>query len=113
MKITRKSILPLLLLLLFAAYQTGITAFTHAHYVNGVMIVHSHPFKDGHHHHTKSQLVVITQLSSYHTPKPEESFRLFVERSFFVSIEQRPVTAFTPKVHLKSQTLRAPPVVLS
>lgn len=113
MKITRKSILPLLLLVIFAVYQFGITAFTHAHYVNGVMIVHSHPFKDGHHKHTKSQLVVIAQLSSFLTPKPETTSRLFVDRQLVLSIEPNTEAPTVQGVNFKSLTLRAPPVVFS
>lgn len=33
-----------LLLILFVSYYSGITLFYHAHMVNGVIIVHSHPF---------------------------------------------------------------------
>ncbi len=32
---------------LFISYMAGITLFTHSHVVNGVTIVHSHPFKKG------------------------------------------------------------------
>lgn len=113
MKIVRKSILPLLLLVLFAVYQFGISAFTHAHYVNGVMIVHSHPFKDGHHKHTKSQLVVIAQLSSFHTPKPEKTSWLFVDRQIIMSIEPKAEAPMVEGANFKSLTLRAPPAVLS
>lgn len=40
--------------------------FTHVHYVNGVMIVHSHP-SHGKHTHTKTEIVVIDRLSSFHS----------------------------------------------
>lgn len=52
------------LLVLFVAYQTSITAFTHVHYVNGVIITHSHPFH-GKHTHSKSELLVIGRLSTF------------------------------------------------
>ncbi len=45
-------ILKLFLPLIFIAYLGGITLFTHSHVVNGVIIVHSHPFK-GEHQHTE------------------------------------------------------------
>ena len=44
--------------LLFLAYWGGVTLFTHSHVVNGVIIVHSHPFKTGH-QHTESQAETI------------------------------------------------------
>lgn len=56
------------LLVLFVAYQTSITAFTHVHYVNGVLITHSHPFH-GKHTHSKSELVVIGRLSTFQSPE--------------------------------------------
>ena len=40
----KRTICALCLLALFVAYQASITAFTHVHYVNGVLITHSHPF---------------------------------------------------------------------
>ena len=50
------------LLLVFASYWCGITLFTHSHVVNGVIVVHSHPFKAGH-THTDTQLETIFYLS--------------------------------------------------
>ena len=56
------------LLVLFVVYQTSITAFTHVHYVNGVIITHSHPFH-GKHTHSKSELLVIGRLSTFQAPE--------------------------------------------
>ena len=50
--------------LLFLAYWGGVTLFTHSHVVNGVVIVHSHPFKTGH-QHTESQAETIFFLDHY------------------------------------------------
>ncbi|MCD7817051.1 MAG: hypothetical protein LUH12_10345 [Bacteroides sp.] len=52
-----------LLLLLFSLYWCGITLFTHSHVVNGVVIVHSHPFHTGH-AHTGVQYETILYLSA-------------------------------------------------
>lgn len=57
-------IMRVFLLLLFIAYLGGLTLFTHSHVVNGVIIVHSHPFK-GQHEHTEVQLETIFFLSSF------------------------------------------------
>lgn len=57
-------ILKLFLPLIFIAYLGGITLFTHSHVVNGVIIVHSHPFK-GEHQHTEVELETIFFLSSF------------------------------------------------
>ena len=56
-------ILKLFLPLIFIAYLGGITLFTHSHVVNGVIIVHSHPFK-GEHSHTEAQVETIFFLSA-------------------------------------------------
>ena len=59
-----RNILKWFLPLLFIAYLGGITLFTHSHVVNGVIIVHSHPFK-GEHSHTEAQVETIFFLSSF------------------------------------------------
>ena len=60
----KRTICALCLLALFVAYQASITAFTHVHYVNGVLITHSHPFHNQHSHSTDS-LIVIGLLSHF------------------------------------------------
>lgn len=50
--------------LLFLTYWGGITLFTHSHVVNGVIIVHSHPFKAGH-QHTQEQAETVFFLGHY------------------------------------------------
>ena len=52
---------------LFIIYTAGITLFTHSHVVNGVIIVHSHPFK-GEHQHTELELETVFYLSSFISP---------------------------------------------
>ena len=60
---------PLLLLALFLAYQAGVMMFSHTHYINGVMIVHSHPSKDTH-THTEGQIIAIALTASFVTTEP-------------------------------------------
>lgn len=49
---------------LFISYMVGITLFTHSHVVNGVTIVHSHPFKIGSDHsHTTVEFQLIHLLN--------------------------------------------------
>lgn len=50
--------------LLFLTYWGGVTLFTHSHVVNGVIMVHSHPFKAGH-QHTSGQAETILFLDHY------------------------------------------------
>ena len=45
---------------LFISYMAGITLFNHSHVVNGVTIVHLHPFKKGSEHsHTTVEFQLI------------------------------------------------------
>ena len=58
------NILKWFLPVLFISYMAGITLFTHSHVVNGVTIVHSHPFKKGSEHsHTTVEFQLIHLLN--------------------------------------------------
>lgn len=59
-----RHILKYFLPLLFLSYWGGVTLFTHSHVVNGVIMVHSHPFKAGH-QHTSGQAETILFLDHY------------------------------------------------
>lgn len=50
--------------ILFVTYLASITFFAHVHVVNGVTIVHSHPFKKGAaHQHSTVELLLVHFLS--------------------------------------------------
>lgn len=50
--------------ILFVSYLVSLTFFAHVHVVNGVTIVHSHPFKKGAaHQHSTVELIHIHFLS--------------------------------------------------
>lgn len=111
MKKHLKTILKLFLPLLFIAYLGGITLFTHSHVVNGVVIVHSHPFK-GEHEHTKAEFETIFFLSSFaasdiiYTPFSASAFLVLL------CVLVVPVTEhFKQPKALCGIYLRAPPVV--
>ena len=62
------SILKWFLPVLFISYMAGITLFTHSHVVNGVTIVHSHPFKKGtKHEHMSVEFQLIHFLTHVQT----------------------------------------------
>ncbi len=50
------------LLGLFTAYLAVTMTFTHVHFINGVLITHSHPFSHTH-EHTAEMLIVIGNIS--------------------------------------------------
>ena len=71
MKQQRLNAIRLFLLFLFVGYYASISLFTHTHIVNGVKIVHSHPYKSSSddkkagHEHTTHELILIQQLSHF------------------------------------------------
>jgi hypothetical protein len=66
-----KRVLKWFLLILFLGYYGSIVLFTHTHLINGVTIVHSHPYKpfsdDGSpsHNHSSNEIVVLQALSGF------------------------------------------------
>ena len=54
---------------IFMIYYGEIISFTHVHVVNGVTVVHAHPYKSGnasdYHHHSLSELQLFHQLSVF------------------------------------------------
>lgn len=51
---------------LFASYYAATALFAHVHVVNGVMLVHSHPFTKSH-SHNDGQTLALHFLSSFHS----------------------------------------------
>ena len=96
------------LLVLFVAYQTSITAFTHVHYVNGVLITHSHPFH-GKHTHSKSELVVIGRLSTFQSPEVDVYEELHPMRMLLAMLEAEKLTSLVKEEWGQVVSLRAPP----
>lgn len=65
-----KQILKIALPVIFIAYFCSITFFSHSHVVNGVTIVHSHPYKtdaNGNptHEHSGNELQLIAVFSTF------------------------------------------------
>ncbi|NDV70275.1 hypothetical protein [Dysgonomonas sp. 25] len=76
MKLRGKQInrlIKIILPVIFINYFACISFFTHTHIVNGITIVHSHPYapdNDGypHHEHSGAEIQLISQLSAFHAP---------------------------------------------
>lgn len=104
-----KELIPLLLLSLYLSYQAGITMFTHVHYVNGVMVVHSHPSKSKKHSHTTGQYLLIHQLN--HVQTLEASAPVQLDMPELPVIKPEKETDTTSKQHIPHPHthLRAPP----
>ena len=98
------------LLVLFVAYQTSITAFTHVHYVNGVIITHSHPFH-GKHTHSKSELLVIGRLSTFQAPEVDVYEELHPMRMLLAVLEAEKLISLVKGESGQIVSLRAPPAL--
>ncbi len=97
------------LLVLFLAYFASISFFTHSHVVDGLTVVHSHPFSSDSSDHSEEDLVLIAALSDYLSPELALAPQLpdvivSAYRVWQVSLPE-PVSAFPVQV----PSLRAPP----
>lgn len=98
---------------LFVSYLVSITFFAHIHVVNGVTIVHSHPFKKGAaHKHSTVELLLVHFLSHLTTDGAAVVFAL----SLFIPFILWRLHGITQHTHYHSPyhgvvALRAPPVI--
>lgn len=98
------------------AYQASITAFTHVHYVNGVLITHSHPFHNQHSHsfhnqhsHSTDSLIVIGLLSHFSSDTPDCCELQHPMRSLLQVMESETDTPVIKGKACRMPSLRAPP----
>jgi hypothetical protein len=98
-----------MLLTLFLAYQASITMFAHVHYVNGVMIVHSHPSNDSDHTHTQSQILTLAQVSEWAGTEPVFVTLSEVSLAVFDTLECERASRTLSDIHSHCISLRAPP----
>jgi len=99
--------------ILFVSYLASLTLFSHVHVVNGVTIVHSHPYKKGTpHQHSLFELIHIQLLSQLTTDGADVALALalFVPSLLCLLSGNRPQAHRLTPYHGVA-TLRAPPVV--
>ena len=111
MKAFKRILIPIFLLTLFVTYQASISMFSHVHYVNGVMIVHSHPSDDSQHVHTETQIITLAQVSSFVGLEPVVTTIGQVCLPVINFLDYDRNTSFVSALHTLSFSLRAPPVV--
>lgn len=104
----KRTICALCLLALFVTYQASVTAFTHVHYVNGVLITHSHPFHNQH-SHSATSLIVIGLLSHFSSDKPDCCEMLHPMRALLRVLENATDTPVVKGKTCRVISLRAPP----
>lgn len=101
--------IPLMLLTLFVTYQVSITMFAHVHYVNGVMIVHSHPSTDSEHTHTRGQILTLAQVAEWAGSEPVFVTLGEVTLSFLDTLECERKSRTLSDLYSHCISLRAPP----
>lgn len=101
-----------LLPILFVSYIGCISLFTHTHVVNGVTIVHSHPYKPGAEHgHTTAEFQLIHTLSHITTSEPSTALLFSAVLFAFVCRLFYPFSRFVRMAAVwMAHGLRAPPV---
>lgn len=109
MRIIKNIFIAVCLLALFVAYQMSITMFSHVHYINGVMIVHSHPSDDNQHNHTETQVITLVQAASFIGVEPAQTWIEPVILPEFNIIETDRGVGFVSSSHTSQSRLRAPP----
>ena len=105
------------LLILFLGYYASITSFTHTHIVNGIAIVHSHPYnpfskdKPVNHQHSENEFILIYFLSHFLTTVSVLAFTIDVYKTVFRKfILKNNDENFSNLLFLCSNGLRAPPL---
>ena len=101
--------IPLFLLTLFVSYQVSITMFAHVHYINGVMIVHSHPSTDNQHTHSEGQILTLAQMSEWASVEPDFVTLGEVNLSVFYTLECNRLACYVQDQYACCIALRAPP----
>lgn len=113
-----KALMRIIFPVIFILYAGSITFFTHTHIVDGVTIVHSHPFQknsEGHptHEHTGIELQLIQSLSTFFATGLVLLFiSLGMVEAAFVILQTRQFTYYGNKNLCGLSTLRSPPVLL-
>lgn len=105
------------LLSVFLAYYASITLFSHSHIINGVTIVHSHPYskstdsKPFSHQHSEKGVALIQFLSHFSSLSVASllSLGILLTLLYQILVPARAEDPLIPPVHC-IRSLRAPPV---
>ena len=98
------------LLMIFMTYYIMMSFYTHVHLVNGIMIVHSHPFSH-YHDHTSSQTLVLHFMTLFQSLEMENSEAIQPEYKLVRIVESDSEVFFDKLECPDGLYLRAPPVI--
>lgn len=103
----------LFLLILFAGYASCIFGFRHVHVIDGIRIIHSHPYSEGHENNTHTQVEIILLADASHFVA-DRIVPGYFDFTPYQTIEAVFDTGTVSDVIRKQQlivSLRAPPIV--
>lgn len=110
MKNERKHILiSVLMLMLFLSYQAGLSLFTHTHTIDGIKIVHSHPYTGDNHAHSDAQIFAISHLSTFLSEEANDFRGDFINYEVINKIGAEIKFILLGEALISSVNLRAPP----
>lgn len=94
-----------------AAYYATTALFTHVHVVNGVMLVHSHPFSHSH-SHSDGQTLALHFLSTFSSLEPGHTEVKTPDLHLLYSLPYIKNTFHAVCCCTEGMYLRAPPILL-
>lgn len=97
------------LLALFITFKASLVLFAHVHIINGVTIVHSHPYSDKNHNHSLPQVVTIASAASLQAVEPVTVKIVEVVRPLLCEMEHVSGVPSLSVRHAPCLRLRAPP----
>lgn len=106
----RHRILAVMLAVLFTGYYAGNTLCEHVHYVDNVMVVHSHPFGGSGHTHTSAGMQALTMFNATLIYTLTEASAMAVATTVAMVLTVAATVSVTTR-YKGSVSLRAPPVI--
>lgn len=88
-----------------------VAAYTHFHIINGVMVVHAHPYH-GEHSHTEGQLLVLNFFSHFYSDEASETISFTIPvRPLLYILEGDYIDSFSKSDFSDGIYWRGPPSV--
>lgn len=97
------------LAILFASYYVTTALFAHVHVVNGVILVHSHPFTKSH-SHNDGQTLALHFLSSFYSLEAGQTDIALPNLYLLCSLDEKLEISPVVSSYAAGIYLRAPPI---
>lgn len=97
------------MLLIFSVYYTTVVLYTHFHIINGVTVVHAHPFH-GEHSHSQGQLLVLNFFSHFYSDEVGDTVCFTIPaRPLLYTLEDNYESPYTLSDYSEGIYRRGPP----